>query len=58
MCADHLSDAARLIGLRPLASLGLGFALLILQGLGEIIKRIAWLQHKIDMDIHYERPLQ
>ena len=38
--------------------LPLGFALLTLQGLAEIIKRIAWLLHLYDMDLHYERPLQ
>ena len=38
--------------------LPLGFALVTLQGLAEIIKRIAWLLHLYDMDLHYERPLQ
>jgi TRAP-type mannitol/chloroaromatic compound transport system permease small subunit len=31
---------------------------MILQGLSEIIKRVAWLAHRLDMDTHYERPLQ
>jgi TRAP-type mannitol/chloroaromatic compound transport system permease small subunit len=39
-------------------TLPLGFSLMILQGLSEIIKRIAWLMRKIDMDTHYDRPLQ
>ena len=35
-----------------------GFALLTLQTLAEIVKRIAWLRHEYEMDTHYERPLQ
>jgi TRAP-type mannitol/chloroaromatic compound transport system permease small subunit len=35
-----------------------GFALLCLQGLSEIIKRIAFLKGDYEMDTHYERPLQ
>lgn len=38
--------------------LPLGFALLVLQGLAELIKRIAWLQGNHDIDLHYEKPLQ
>ena len=36
----------------------LGFALLSLQGLSEIIKRVAFLKGDYAMDTHYERPLQ
>jgi TRAP-type mannitol/chloroaromatic compound transport system permease small subunit len=36
----------------------LGMSLLLLQGLSEIIKRIAWLMGVFEMDTHYERPLQ
>lgn len=36
----------------------LGFFLVMLQGISEIIKRVGWLNHSYDMDIHYERPLQ
>lgn len=35
-----------------------GFTLLSLQGLSEIIKRIGYLTGTYNMDIHYERPLQ
>jgi TRAP-type mannitol/chloroaromatic compound transport system permease small subunit len=35
-----------------------GFALLMLQGLSEIIKRAAWLAGAYDLNLHYERPLQ
>ena len=38
--------------------LPLGFALMVLQGLAEIIKRVAWLNNASEMDMHYERPLQ
>ncbi|OWQ91833.1 sugar transporter [Roseateles aquatilis] len=39
-------------------TLPLGFALVSLQGLSEIIKRIGYLAHRVEMDTHYERPLQ
>lgn len=38
--------------------LPLGFACLVLQGISEIIKRIAWLRGEIELDLHYEKPLQ
>jgi len=38
--------------------LPLGFALLSLQGLSELIKRIAMLTGHMKPDLHYERPLQ
>lgn len=38
--------------------LPLGFALMFLQGVSEVIKRIAYLQGKIQMDTHYEKPVQ
>jgi TRAP-type mannitol/chloroaromatic compound transport system permease small subunit len=38
--------------------LPVGFALLSLQGLSEIIKRVAALRGDIALDTHYERPLQ
>jgi TRAP-type mannitol/chloroaromatic compound transport system permease small subunit len=38
--------------------LPLGFALLTLQGVSEIIKRIAMLTGHMQPDLHYERPLQ
>ncbi|MBW8830900.1 MAG: TRAP transporter small permease subunit [Burkholderiales bacterium] len=52
------NNAGGLIRWPAMLMLPLGFTLVLLQGIGEIIKRIAWLQHKYDMDIHYERPLQ
>lgn len=38
--------------------LPLGFALLLAQGLSEIIKRMAALSGHIQLDTHYERPVQ
>jgi TRAP-type mannitol/chloroaromatic compound transport system permease small subunit len=38
--------------------LPVGFALLALQGVSEIIKRIAALEHRLDADFKYEKPLQ
>jgi TRAP-type mannitol/chloroaromatic compound transport system permease small subunit len=52
------SQAGGLVRWPAMLTLPLGFGLMVLQGLAEIIKRIAWLAHKFDMDIHYERPLQ
>jgi len=40
------------------ALLPLGFALLVLQGLSELIKRVAALTGAIDLDLHYEKPVQ
>jgi TRAP-type mannitol/chloroaromatic compound transport system permease small subunit len=39
-------------------ALPLGFGLLALQGLSEIIKRIGFLTGTYNMDLHYERPVQ
>ena len=36
----------------------IGFALMALQGISEIIKRFAALEHVIDMEFKYEKPLQ
>lgn len=37
--------------------LPLGFALVLLQGMSELGKRVLWLQHRAELP-HYERPLQ
>ena len=51
-------NAGGLIRWPAMLMLPLGFALVMLQGISEIIKRIGWLTHSYDMDTHYERPLQ
>ena len=52
------SNAGGLIRWPIKLMLPLGFGLLVLQGVSEIIKRIAYLRGLINMDTHYERPLQ
>ncbi len=52
------SNAGGLLRWPAMLTLPLGFFLMILQGLSELIKRLAWLQGKYDLDVHYERPLQ
>ena len=51
-------NAGGLIRWPAAALLPLGFAMLALQGVSELIKRFAWLGHRLEMDTHYERPLQ
>ena len=52
------SNAGGLIRWPVMLLLPVGFTLMVLQGLSEIIKRAAWLTHQYDGDFHYERPLQ
>lgn len=52
------NNAGGLIRWPAMLTLPLGFGLVLLQGIGEIIKRIGWLMHAYEMDTHYERPLQ
>ena len=52
------SNAGGLIRWPAMLTLPLGFALVWLQGVSEVIKRIAWLAGRIEMSTHYERPLQ
>jgi TRAP-type mannitol/chloroaromatic compound transport system permease small subunit len=52
------SNAGGLVRWPAMLTLPVGFALVLLQGLAEIIKRIGWLRHEVDLDLHYERPLQ
>jgi TRAP-type mannitol/chloroaromatic compound transport system permease small subunit len=52
------NQAGGLVRWPAMLTLPLGFGLMVLQGVAEIIKRFGWLAHKYDMDIHYERPLQ
>ena len=52
------SNAGGLIRWPVKLLLPLGFLLMALQGVSEIIKRIAALEHVIDMEFKYEKPLQ
>ena len=42
----------------PRSSCPLGFGAMFLQGVAEIIKRVAYLRGLIEMDTHYEKPVQ
>jgi TRAP-type mannitol/chloroaromatic compound transport system permease small subunit len=52
------SNAGGLIRWPVKLMLPVGFALMLLQGISEIIKRIASLEHLIDEEFKYEKPLQ
>ena len=52
------SNAGGLVRWPAMLMLPLGFLLMTLQGLAEVIKRVGWLQGTYEMDLHYERPLQ
>ena len=52
------SNAGGLIRWPAMLLLPLGFGWMFLQGLSEIIKRVAYLQGKFEMDTHYEKPVQ
>lgn len=51
-------NAGGLIRWPAMLMLPVGFAWMALQGLSEIIKRLAFLQGLIQMDTHYEKPVQ
>lgn len=58
LSGEMSGNAGGLIRWPAMLMLPLGFALVLLQGVAEIIKRIGWLTHTHEMDTHYERPLQ
>ena len=58
MSGEMSQNAGGLIRWPAVMALPLGFAMMMLQGLAEIIKRVAYLQGKFQMDTHYEKPLQ
>lgn len=58
MSGEVSQSAGGLIRWPVVLTMPVGFALLMLQGLSEIIKRVAWLRNEYEMDTHYERPLQ
>ena len=55
---EESSNAGGLIRWPVKLLLPLGFCLMTLQGVSEIIKRIAALEHVIDVEFKYEKPLQ
>jgi TRAP-type mannitol/chloroaromatic compound transport system permease small subunit len=52
------SNAGGLIRWPVKLMLPVGFVLMALQGISEIIKRVAALEHVIDIEFKYEKPLQ
>lgn len=58
LSGETSANAGGLIRWPVMLMLPLGFLLMLLQGLAEIVKRIGWLMHVYEMDLHYERPLQ
>jgi TRAP-type mannitol/chloroaromatic compound transport system permease small subunit len=58
MSGEMSQNAGGLIRWPAVMALPLGFAMMMLQGLAEIIKRVAYLQGRFQMDTHYEKPLQ
>ena len=52
------SNAGGLIRWPVKLMLPIGFGLMALQGMSEIVKRIAALEHIIDIEFKYEKPLQ
>lgn len=55
---EHSSNSGGLPRYPIKFMLPLGFALLVLQGLSELVKRFAALKGEIQLDTHYERPEQ
>jgi TRAP-type mannitol/chloroaromatic compound transport system permease small subunit len=51
-------NAGGLIRWPAILTLPVGFGLLFMQGVAEIIKRVAYLAGKYEMDTHYEKPIQ
>ena len=51
-------NAGGLIRWPAMLLLPLGFGMMFVQGLSEIIKRICYLMGKFEMDTHYEKPVQ
>lgn len=58
MSGEMSSNAGGLIRWPAMVSLPLGFSLLFLQGVSELIKRVGWLNGSYNMSLNYEKPLQ
>jgi TRAP-type mannitol/chloroaromatic compound transport system permease small subunit len=52
------NNAGGLVRWPAMLMLPLGFGLIVLQGLSEIVKRICYLRGTYQMDTHYEKPVQ
>lgn len=58
LSGEMSSNAGGLVRWPAMLLLPLGFAWVSLQGMSEIIKRVAYLQGTFEMDTHYEKPVQ
>jgi len=58
LTGEMSSNAGGLIRWPAMLLLPLGFAWMFLQGLSEVIKRVAYLRGEFEMDTHYEKPVQ
>jgi TRAP-type mannitol/chloroaromatic compound transport system permease small subunit len=58
LTSEMSQNAGGLIRWPATLALPLGFALVWLQGVAELIKRVAYLQGNYQMDTHYEKPVQ
>lgn len=58
LTGEMSQNAGGLIRWPAMMLLPLGFGWMFLQGLSEIIKRVAYLMGLIEMDTHYEKPVQ
>ncbi|MES2945483.1 MAG: TRAP transporter small permease subunit [Pseudomonadota bacterium] len=58
LSGEMSANAGGLIRWPFMALLPLGFALMFLQGVSEIIKRVCYLKGIFKMDMHYEKPVQ
>jgi TRAP-type mannitol/chloroaromatic compound transport system permease small subunit len=58
LSGEMSQNAGGLIRWPAVLAMPIGFAMMWLQGLSEIIKRVGYLQGKFAMDTHYEKPLQ
>jgi len=52
------NNAGGLVRWPAMMLLPVGFGLMFLQGLAEIVKRICYLRGEYEMDTHYEKPVQ
>ncbi len=52
------NNAGGLVRWPAMLLLPVGFGWMLMQGFSEIIKRVAYLQGKFEMDTHYEKPVQ
>ena len=52
------NNAGGLVRWPAMLMLPLGFGLMCLQGVSEVVKRICYLQGRYEMDTHYEKPVQ